>query len=703
MFKKMILFFLCILGSFSLSYGKNIVVGSHGGAKAYLNPYLGEVYEFFSFHGGKDKFGKDKDSDWLSNISHADEGAHGVDAAIMYLKEKTNGTIYAMMSEDAANPSVAAWFIKGNYEKGDRVFLLGYSAGGKFVVNLSELLNLVDIPVHILGLIDPVIGTNITIPSNVKKVALYYQESDAMDFQGFSWFSMDDYTKTSYFSGHPKLIDGVKHDSIIWSQDVWKDFGQKMVSDADNDSSSYEVCSGFDNSFINGQVKDELVDSHWDSICRGWHPLVERFRDKETCKLVPNYTPADGKLYLYGNYCEPVEYDLMDSLDFPNGIPTIIEDSENPGTDHSGTNDMKVSIVKVAKSANGERLHEYQAKPGEEVYSFARIVNDGIGTAKSGKVKFYIDAGKKNFNREDKDYIDSVRFSDFKSGSIIWYGLNFDAPKEEGEYYLYAVITNVDNDIDEGNNISSESDKDEYAKLIVVDPNISHFNIQTTALRLTYNRTQISVGDRYGLEVALVNTGDRTPTKGIRTSYEINGPQTNHQWVYLTDDGTDAGELSPGKIVWENVTDGFGATLNVAGTYYARACGDYQNSLFETNEKDNCITTSFLVKNLPPKVTITEPYSGVRWKSDSNHDIRWNSTNLPWGEPIIVQYRCLGNWYTIHDGYTTNDGKKRWYIDKNRTKDDRDGRIRIIQQSTGVVLGESQGFFIDRKKGTPEL
>ena len=99
---------------------------------------------------------------------------------------------------------------------------------------------------------------------------------------------------------------------------------------------------------------------------------------------------------------------------------------------------------------------------------------------------------------------------------------------------------------------------------------------------------------------------------------------------------------------------------------------------------------------------IYEPASGVTWKSSNDYWIKWNYYNLPYDEPILVQYRDLGTWYTIYDGYATNDGKKKWYMDKNKTKDDRNGRIRIIRQSDGKVLGMSDTFFIDRKKGTPE-
>lgn len=499
--KKLLAVIICILVSSSLAYGKNIVVGSHGGWETYINPALGDTYEPFSLHAGVDDNGNVKDSNWLGDEDNKRYGAHSVDAAIVYLKENIGGsTVYAMMSVYTANPSVAYYFIKDNYNSGDKVFLLGYSAGGKFVLSLSEWLNLADVPVHILGMIDPIVGNNITIPSNVEKVALYHQESDVTDFQGFNSFTLENSSQTSYFSGHPRLIEGegINHFSIPWREDVWKDFGQKMVSAADSGSDGQNICDGFSNDFINGQVKDELIDSQWDSICRGWHPLIERFRNKSTCKLVPTYTPADTKLYVYGNYCELLEYDFASSVEFSGeNLPPDPSNPEiiNPGTiGGGGMNDMKIQDVTLAKGANSERHSTLYQEPGEKFYAFVQIKNSGTAIAYNFKIKWYIDAGERNFNRADEDYQGSMRIDEFNPDAEIRYAKELTSPTEEGVYWVYACITSIDNDEDEGNNCADEDDREEYGKLVVANPYNGPIETPTTPTGKTWS--QLTAGEK---------------------------------------------------------------------------------------------------------------------------------------------------------------------------------------------------------------
>ncbi len=162
-------------------------------------------------------------------------------------------------------------------------------------------------------------------------------------------------------------------------------------------------------------------------------------------------------------------------------------------------------------------------------------------------------------------------------------------------------------------------------------------------------------------------------------------------------------EVPPGAPPhWEQMNNTF-FTAPKAGSYPIRACADDGDVIPETNEEDNCIYNTLIVKKRPASVHIYEPHAGVQWKSSKDHWIKWHYYNLPHGTPIIVQYYNMGQWRTIHDGYTTNDGKKKWRMKKNRTKDDHNGKIRIIRQSDGKVLGHSADFFIDRKKGTPKL
>ncbi len=170
--------------------------------------------------------------------------------------------------------------------------------------------------------------------------------------------------------------------------------------------------------------------------------------------------------YAYAG-CSSVVY--FDDGGEPDNYTVIAVDEDATGEDTGGSPDMKIERAKLSKSENGERHRRYTADPGENVYSFFRLDNDG-GTAYDFKLKFYIDGGKKSFDRDDEDYIDSIRIDTYYHDAEIWYGLNFDAPTTPGKYYVYACVTSLDDDTDEDNNCSGEGDEEEYGILTVVDP-----------------------------------------------------------------------------------------------------------------------------------------------------------------------------------------------------------------------------------------
>ncbi len=102
---------------------------------------------------------------------------------------------------------------------------------------VASYLKLFGYPVDILALIDPVVSI-FHISSNVKKVALYYQTEGAPMQHGFHDFIIMNSSKTSYYSGHPKLVTNITvdlparpaHWSLPYEPSVWQNLGQKMVA-----------------------------------------------------------------------------------------------------------------------------------------------------------------------------------------------------------------------------------------------------------------------------------------------------------------------------------------------------------------------------------------------------------------------------------------------------------------------------------------
>ena len=143
---------------------------------------------------------------------------------------------------------------------------------------------------------------------------------------------------------------------------------------------------------------------------------------------------------------------------------TVIDPGISGG---GGENDMKIETVNMSKGSKSTRYSTLEQDPGEKFYVYAKLDNDGSATACDFKLKFYIDGGKRSFDRDKEDYQDSIRISEYRPEAEIRYALEVTAPDEPGIYWVYACITSLDHDEDEDNNCSGEEDREEFGKLIV--------------------------------------------------------------------------------------------------------------------------------------------------------------------------------------------------------------------------------------------
>lgn len=230
--------------------------------------------------------------------------------------------------------------------------------------------------------------------------------------------------------------------------------------------------------------------------------------------------------------------------------------------------------------------------------------------------------------------------------------------KTQGEITFYFYI-NVETEGGWDSDVSSEASPDEYGKLTIqLLPITSKFtaSVVTGQVPLSVNFADQSIGN-------ILN------------------------WSWDFGDGNTAVVINPTNI------------FNTAGTF---------NTVLTVENAEGYSRTSSLVITVdvppPPTVTITNPTATDDWRSSKDHTIRWNWANFPYQHAIKIEYSCNGGsqWRTIYDGYTTNDGSKKWKMDKSKTKDTNNGYIRILSWPDGLEVGRSPRFEIDHARGDPK-
>lgn len=114
-----------------------------------------------------------------------------------------------------------------------------------------------------------------------------------------------------------------------------------------------------------------------------------------------------------------------------------------------------------------------------------------------------------------------------------------------------------------------------------------------TYARLTGDRTNIFEGDNYGFKMAIKNQGADNCQINTRSAYYHKNPGAI-SWELVTSDETGAQHLSPG-VEWEERTLDDPFTTNILGTHQFMVCADYLHTQPETDENNNCTTSTFNV------------------------------------------------------------------------------------------------------------
>jgi hypothetical protein len=185
------------------------------------------------------------------------------------------------------------------------------------------------------------------------------------------------------------------------------------------------------------------------------------------------------------------------------------------------------------------------------------------------------------------------------------------------EHVVYTVPVGVSQvsfkvKIDAEDEAYEANEGDNWSQVITftVDNNPT-VNFTVTAIQIASTPIPVPTGGAMGAKMAIRNIGTTAPTVGIRSSYSHRPLGSTGPWTQIADDGSDPQDLVPNQDNWEEILSLVTAPT-ISGWYELRACADYQNVVAESNEGDNCLTTTFEV--VPPRpdfvVTAVGPAGG---------------------------------------------------------------------------------------------
>ncbi len=321
------------------------------------------------------------------------------------------------------------------------------------------------------------------------------------------------------------------------------------------------------------------------------------------------------------------------------------------------TSDNDVHIDKVTASYQNEEKYDHTVEiyAGQEVRMEVDIENKGDDDIRVD-IEYFKDDDK-NFDfgdshkvGEDKNIkIDHGKRNNGQYENIIEHKQHIDF-QEVGIYYLYIKVT-TSGDTDK----SSSSNIREYAKVIVKEPPC---------------KANFTISEKQGMSPLVISFNNSS-------TGDIQG------WNWNFGDGTFSSDLNPVHI-YEN-PGRFTPTLSVFSY-------DYETTLAGP--------TINVISPTPPSITITNPISGDKWKSDKTKHITWDIYNFPVKGKVKIEYSMNGgsSWKTI-DSSTGNDGSKYWGMCDSSTKDSDNSYIRITSKEYPDVFSISQRFEIDHKKG----
>lgn len=271
--------------------------------------------------------------------------------------------------------------------------------------------------------------------------------------------------------------------------------------------------------------------------------------------------------------------------------------------------------------------------------------DDAGNWAKSGREKISIDY----FARYDggdwaKVGSGEMTIGKLDEGRMIQETLVYGIPNVATTRVEFKASIDTDHEIDESDEGDNTSRVESYA-YDVNAINLYRPDMTMAGLSLTGGRTQLTQGDRFGLEALPKNVGGRKAVAS-RMAYYLQAPGGGLN--YVMDDGVD--ELSPGQDSYE-LTRNEPFTANAGGWWHAYAYADYQGNVTESNEGNNGLDYWFYVVPAMPDLVVEALWlrEGGSFKKDTRV------------HPYYV-VRNIGNG-------TAGPSRLAYYIDADRFRD----------------------------------
>ncbi|MEA2007372.1 MAG: PKD domain-containing protein [Patescibacteria group bacterium] len=435
-----------------------------------------------------------------------------------------------------------------------------------------------------------------------------------------------------------------------------------------------DPCNNVVNDFVYGQVSSALIDPIWDPICRGTHPLVKRFRDPATCKLIPTYSPTDGKLYVYGQYCSLESYAFFNTVSSSYTYPFGGDSDATNSNPYVDADDVHITHHHIRPFDIGS-WHEQvdiDLGPGQsfEFHTQARVENRSNHDLEDIDIDYLIVKDKKDFDiphsqrkRLDDDKVDidegdkenktmaktrvsiSSDFTTIKVDCLGRHDFTFPITQEninEREITLYFYI-DVETESGDDRDVSDEMKTDEFGKLEI---NLPHFNSWFVAsttegeASLTVDFTNLSEGSPGSISSYLWDFDDGATSTEASPSHTFTTPGTKNITLATT---SSWGEVKTAIATIEVIEAQEPYIFSSAQT--AENVNDLGGGEYEAV---NPTTTFELNDPIHILAKLTDATTSFRWKCDIYHEgVYWWTTETEWRSAATFDYFTF-----IQDGHT---------------------------------------------------
>lgn len=222
---------------------------------------------------------------------------------------------------------------------------------------------------------------------------------------------------------------------------------------------------------------------------------------------------------------------------------------------------------------------------------------------------------------------------------------------------------------------------------VLPDPHLPLPDFIISAASVIGTAQPVPAGGPMGGRMAIRNIGLVTPSSGVRSSYAVCDADGITNCVVKADDGSDAGQLTPGRDQWEETLSLFTAPYT-PGAYTLRVCANYLGSVAESNPSNNCQTVSFAVVSAVLDLTISAigaKDAKTRIKKDSKVETELSAKNIGNVSVGSFEYICY---------YRVNGGSWKHYATKDmgglKPGEERRGtckELKFNQRGTWEILG----------------